>query len=220
MKNKRKLIYGLIFVVFLCAFFVKRHFIVAERQSKTVTVAGEWEEKGKPVIAIKIKPKNVNVYSKITVTKDYKGNAYAYVCRIVKEKLEIGQEVFCAEKKQPVGRITEVAKEINLDTGMFLVKISFIEDVFNDSSYAVVYVNTETLGNVICVPREIISSDGKENFIWVIENGKARKRQVKIKCHNGYGSVIEEGLDESDIVVLEGYTFLSESDKVNIIKFY
>jgi hypothetical protein len=144
---------------------------------------------------------------------------YAYLPESIQKKIEPGQLIFKSDKDDlSVGEVVKVAEEINLDTGLYLVKIKLKENMFNEKKRVVVYINTETLKDAICLPREIVNSKDRQNFVWVIEGNKAKKKIVKIAQHDGYGAIIQFGLSESDLVVLEGYTILSEGDKVNIIK--
>jgi hypothetical protein len=219
MISKRKIIYGLIFLIFILGILIRVKLVKKERQLKVKTVAGQWQEKGKPVVIQEVKARDIKIYSKITITPDIDAFGYAYLPEAIQKKIEPGQLISKNDKDDILlGEVAEVAKEIDLDTGLYFIKVKLKENVFNDKKRAIVYVNRETLKNVICLPQEVINSKNDKNFVWIIKDNKAKKKIVEIAKHNGYGAVIQTGISEGDLVVLEGYTILSEGDKVNIIK--
>lgn len=219
MISKRKIIYGSIFLIFILGILIRMKLVKKERQLKVKTVAGQWQEKGKPVVIQGVKARDIKMYSKITITPDTATFGYAYLPEGTQKKIKPGQLIFKDDKDDLlIGEVVEVAKEIDLDTGLYPIKVKLKENIFNDKKRAIVYVNREVLKGVICLPQEVINSKNGKNFVWIIKDNKARKKIVKIAKHNGYGAIIQTGISEGDLVVLEGYTILSEGDKVNIIK--
>ncbi|MFO8052889.1 MAG: hypothetical protein R6U54_02875 [Candidatus Omnitrophota bacterium] len=219
MISRRKIIYILVFLIFILGVLVRIKTVTTERQLETKTVAGQWQKKGKPVVAKKISKENIDIFSKITIVSDDTNSGYAYLPKVVQKKIQSGQSVFKADKdNNSIGEVIKVAKEINLDVGMYLVKVKLNQNIFKDKPKAVVYINTEVLEDAICLPREAVRSADNQSFVWTVKGNKARKRLVKVARHDGYGVIIQSGLSQGDLVVLEGYTILSEGDKVNIIK--
>jgi tRNA-binding EMAP/Myf-like protein len=219
MISKRKIIYSLIFLIFILGVLIRITIVKKERQAKVKTVAGQWQEKGKPVITQEVKARNIKIYSKITITPDVADFGYAYLPEAIQKKIKPGQLIFKGDKDDlSVGEVVKVAKEIDLDTGLYFIKVKLKENIFNSKKREVVYINRETLKDVICLPREVVNSRDHQNFVWVIEGDKAKKKIVKIAKRDGYGVIIQSGLSEGERVVLEGYTMLSEGDKVSIIK--
>lgn len=218
MNNKRILVYILIIFAFICGVFVKQRMIIRERNREITSVTEEWKTKGKPVAVERITRGKVKVYTKITITLTGKDYYEVYVPKAIQEKLHPGQLIFLdARGGNPIGKVMQVDDDINLDTGMFLVRAVLNAKIAGDRRNMIIYVNTGVLKNVICLPREIITFDNEESFVWKIEEGLARKTPVVIGEHNGYGAVIESGLKEGDFVVFEGYTNLFDADKVNVI---
>lgn len=216
--SKRKITYGLIFIIFAFSVFMRREEVIRGRQQEIATVASEWKEKGKPVITEKIFPEDVNVYSKITITLDEAGFGYAYVPKAVQEKIKPGQLVLGSDADgHPIGAVSAVAGDIDLNTGMYFVRIDLKRNALGNKIEDVVYVNTGVLRSVMCLPRETVRVDSGKEFVWIVKDNRARKNPVKIGTHNGYGAVIKSGLSKGDEVVLGGYTVLSENDKVHII---
>jgi hypothetical protein len=217
--KKRNLVYCLIILSFIFGIFIKQIFIRNERNREISSVTAEWNNKGKPVIVRKIVKKNVNIYVKITASLAADQNYRAYVPKIIQEKLQPNQLIFLTdEEKNPIGKVVTVSEDIDVNTGMFLIKIALDPKALAGREKAIVYVNVKVLKNVICLPREIIAFDKKQNYVWTVKDNCAKKKVVIIGEHNGYGTVIKGGLSKSDWVVFKGYTILFEGDKVNVLQ--
>ena len=53
-----------------------------------------------------------------------------------------------------------------------------------------------------------------QKIVWVVEDGRATRRQINISGYSGPGVVVGEGLKRGDIVIVEGYQKVSEGMKV------
>ncbi|MGI6168845.1 MAG: efflux RND transporter periplasmic adaptor subunit [Christensenellales bacterium] len=61
------------------------------------------------------------------------------------------------------------------------------------------------LSDVLVLPMECLAEnreDGDLNYVFVVESGRAVRREVRIGEMDGFNMVIEEGLDETDRVIL------------------
>lgn len=66
----------------------------------------------------------------------------------------------------------------------------------------------------IVVPANAILINNEGKFVWVAENGRATRRSITISGYSGTGVVVNEGLQASDVVIVEGYQKVSEGMKV------
>ena len=66
----------------------------------------------------------------------------------------------------------------------------------------------------IVVPANAILINNEDKFVWVAENGRATRRSITISGYSGTGVVVNEGLQASDVVIVEGYQKVSEGMKV------
>jgi hypothetical protein len=214
-KRKTILCVGIILVCFVCVFI--RIGLVERARGKTiVSFVEEWAKFGKPVTIEKIVVRNVPVYAKITVRAVADKRAKGYVTGDIQEKLQVGQEVFCSGKIEPCGKTKTIARELDMDTGLFPVEIDLnFSQGLGDS--AVVFVCTSTLPNTMVAPNEVLDNSGGQYYLWKVESGKAKKVKVKIGSRNGYGTAIVEGIIPGDLVVSNGRNLLSENDGVNIV---
>ena len=218
MSKKRILIYLSCIVVIVFLIVIKRSVITAKRNVKTISTFSEWQEKGKPVIVEKVVNRDVDFYTKITVVQA-SGNYYeGYVPKTVQVKLRPGQSLYVdGEEKNIEGKITEVDDEIDMDSGMFCVRLFFENRVNIIDNVVIVYVNTGTLSDVICVPNAVVDREGDDYVLWVAEKGRARKKTVTIGQRNGYGFIIAQGLRIGEMVIVDGFTQLLDNDKLNVL---
>lgn len=196
----------------------KQNVVQTKRDQDIVSTISEWEKSGKPVIVQKIAHTNMKVYTKITITPLSKKLFEGYVTKSVQEQLRTGQSVYIEEKGGKFfGSIRYVGQAINVDTGMFRVRVAFNHDVEPGHHIIVGYVHTGTMKNVISVPNEIIDSEDEKYFLWKIRDGYAYKQNVVLGDRNSYGAIVVKGLHDGDMVVIEGQTQLSNNDRVKIV---
>jgi len=217
-KNSIRKIYVYAGIVVLCfvSVFIRIELVQRDRNKAIVSFVSEWERNGKPVTVEKVMPKDVPVFTKLSVRGGRDTRAAGFVTGDIKDNLKEGQEIFCTGKNQSCGRILTIGRELDADTGMFPVEIE-LNDVLGAGELAVVFVHTSTLADALVVPNEIFDFSEGAYYLWKVENSKAKKIQVKIISRNGYGSVIGEGINPGDVIVFDGRSILSENDKVRIV---
>ena len=109
-------------------------------------------------------------------------NNRAYVSAERASKLRAGQKI-------ENGKITFVSNSIDLNTGMYLVRTSGVSDGLHFAEFT-------TTG--IFVPLYAVS----DNSVFVVDNGIATKRDIKIARQDSETAYVESGLHAGDIVVL------------------
>ena len=134
-------------------------------------------EKGLPIEFVIVQSKTGTLYEPLSVK-----NNRAYVSAERASKLRVGQKI---EK----GTITFVSKNIDLNTGMYLVRTSGVSDGLHFAEFTT---------DGIFVPLYAVSN----NSVMVVDNGVAVLRDVKIARQDSETAYIESGLQPGDIVVL------------------
>ena len=134
-------------------------------------------EKGLPIEFVIVQSKTGTLYEPLSVK-----NNRAYVSAERASKLRVGQKI---EK----GTITFVSKNIDLNTGMYLVRTSGVSDGLHFAEFTT---------DGIFVPLYAVSN----NSVMVVDNGVAVPRDVKIARQDSETAYIESGLQPGDIVVL------------------
>lgn len=61
----------------------------------------------------------------------------------------------------------------------------------------------------IAIPTSIVQTGSEGNYIWVIEDGKAAKRNIVTGGYTGSGVIVTEGLEPGDQVIIEGFQKVS-----------
>ncbi|MDD2703197.1 MAG: hypothetical protein PHC33_04245 [Candidatus Omnitrophica bacterium] len=215
-KNHKRAIYAGIVLACFLAVFIRIRLVNADRGRVIVSFVCEWERSGKPVTVEKIAAGDVPVYTKLTVRGTEQKRGTGFVTGDIKDKLREGQEVCRSDAGEPCGTITSLGRELDVDTGMFPVEVEFKEAV-PAGALSVVFVRTQILSRVLVVPNDILDFSGDDYYLWKVENGQAKRVQVKIDSRNGYGTVISEGIHAGDQIVFNGRSMLTENDKVRIV---
>ncbi|MBS1517539.1 MAG: efflux RND transporter periplasmic adaptor subunit [Bacteroidetes bacterium] len=73
------------------------------------------------------------------------------------------------------------------------------------------------IDNAIVLPQDLIIDFGSEKFVYVLENGAARKRVIQIGGRNNNEVYIISGLNSGDTLISEGFQSVADGDKVEII---
>ncbi|HQP10838.1 MAG TPA: hypothetical protein PKV41_05585 [Candidatus Omnitrophota bacterium] len=205
-------------VVIILAVVIKQSVIRAQRSIETISTFSEWQEKGKPVIVAQAAKNTVDLYTKISIVRSSANTYEAFIPRSIRMKLEPDQSFYINESGHKIhGKVTDVEEELDINSGMFRVQLSLEDGNKTDNQPVIAYINTGSIPDVICVPSSAVDRQGDQNILWIAENERAHKRSVVIKQRNGYGSIIDQGLQEGETVILQGITQLRENDKVNIL---
>lgn len=71
--------------------------------------------------------------------------------------------------------------------------------------------------NALSVPREAVGRDGGEPFVWIADDGEARRKYVELGVQGAAFVEITAGLDGSEAVLLPGTSTLSEGQPVSLL---
>ncbi|MDR2412983.1 MAG: hypothetical protein LBD50_02100 [Rickettsiales bacterium] len=110
---------------------------------------------------------------------------------------------FSAGQKIGEGKITYVSPEIDLDSGMHLIKTKGAADGLGYAEYAM---------SGFFVPVYAIT----DGHLMVSDGGVARKRAVEVKAQDSEFALVSKGLADGDLVVLSK---LDEGDKIKVASF-
>ena len=216
--NPRAKVYAAILLLGVIAVFIRIVLVQLDRGRQIVSFVSEWERYGRPVLVQEMTAADVPVYTKFTVIIGQDGSARGFVTGDIKDKLAQGQAVYPnASSGIPCGAISEIGQELDMETGMFPVMAGFSNFSGASGSRLVLFAQTQTLKTALVVPNDIVDISKEGSFLWKVEDGKARKVHVKIGSRNGYGTLIAEGIEPGDMVVLRGQDALKENDKVKIV---
>jgi len=211
----RGIIYAGIIIGFVMVVIGKQQVIRANREQKIVSVISEWQTQGKPVVVRRVEQQDAHELLKITLIGESM-TLEGDVPRAVWKRLMKGQPVFVGEEKIPSGRIADLAKTVDIETGLYHVIVSVGTLLENEERVLLAQISVDRLTDVILVADENISVEKASRFVWTVVDGKAHQVIVKTAQEGSYGVVIAEGLKAGDLLVVEGQSMLREGDKVNI----
>jgi len=81
-----------------------------------------------------------------------------------------------------------------------------------------ILIEKSMIKDAVILPQDLIIDFGNDKFVYVIENGTARKRIITLGGRSHNKVQILSGLNAGDIFISEGYQSVSDGDKVEIIK--
>ena len=124
--------------------------------------------------------------------------------------IQVGQKIsFIADAWRDLtfeGDIYAIDSRINPQTRSFNVKAlaSNADNKLRAGMYARINIETGTKKDAITIPEEAINPANNKNSIFVVENGKAVTRNVKIGLRYKGRVEITEGLNEGEQVIIAG----------------
>ena len=151
-----------------------------------------------------------NIIIDIKVPENYVG--------VIKKNLKV--EIFSsAFKKVFKGKIESVSSRVDPSTRSILARV-----IVNNNRYEiipgqlmtvrVIYNERKQLG----VPESAVTIQGKTSFVYVINNGVAEKRFIKIGKRN-FGKVsVLSGISEGELVISEGVSKVRDKGKIKIVE--
>lgn len=72
--------------------------------------------------------------------------------------------------------------------------------------------------NVIAIPQDFIVDYGDEKYLFVLEDGVAKKRDIVLGGRNENLVLVRSGLNAGDKLIIEGFQSLNDGEKVKVVK--
>ncbi|MBW6515013.1 MAG: efflux RND transporter periplasmic adaptor subunit [Candidatus Cloacimonetes bacterium] len=122
------------------------------------------------------------------------------------------------QEQELPGRVVQVARSIDGNRQAFGVDLEFDNPENLLLSGVMVSIDIITYGNdkAIIVPRQYIQSDIEGDYVFIVANGNAVKRYVKLGANDRMVYEIAEGLAVGDILIKEGSQLVSNGIKIRI----
>lgn len=115
------------------------------------------------------------------------------------------------------GRVSEISTMADSVTRTYKVRVAV--DSFPRDARLGMTAKVELRGKEsgsILVPQSAIYQRGDVTQVWLVEDGKARLRDVKASSYEGDKVKITEGLNQGDIVVTGGINKIAEGEEVRM----
>ena len=123
-------------------------------------------------------------------------------------------------KELAVGVLSSIDNQIDITTGTLKFKALFEnrDQALFPNQFVNVRLLADTLKNVVLAPSAAIQFGTNGSFVYALEgDNKVTLRSVKVGATDGNISVIEEGLEPGDRVVLEGTDRLRDGGAVEVV---
>ncbi len=189
-KRFKKIVFISLMAVLL-GWVIFRFAVVASENARFVYNATRVAaDSGTPVMVTEMSKKTGVLYEPLSVK-----NNRAYVSASCASKLRAGQKV-------ANGKIVSVSTDIDFDTGMYIVRTSGVSDGLQMAEFS---------ATGYFVPLYAITG----STVYVVENGVATARDIKIARQDSETAYVESGLKNGDLVILSS---VRAGDKVQIKK--
>lgn len=121
--------------------------------------------------------------------------------------------------KTLTGKVTRVPMAANPVTRFFPVEITF-----NNSNHQLLpgmfvaaSINTAVVKGV-SVPNDAVIYSNGLNYVWTVEDGKAKRNLVQVGVADENFTQIKSGIEDNAVVIIDGMSRLDDSDKVLIVE--
>ena len=147
--------------------------------------------------------------AKMWATEDQVGN------------IRVGDKVTAQwQNKELTGRVTQVDMSLNTSMQAFGVVV----ELDNPDSQVMSGVNVQVTihsgsdAKTIVLERKNVLQENENDYVYVEENGVAKKRQVQVGKSQGLEIQIVSGLNSGDRLITGGQMLLSDGEKIRVVK--
>ncbi len=132
-------------------------------------------------------------------------------------KFKTGQKAIAADSIY--GSIGKVALSGQQSTHTFIIEALFDNPgkVLKPGMYIPVKVIVDRKENVISLPMEVVISEGREKFVYVVKDLQAIKVPLSVGIRGEEMLEIVSGISEGDLVVVSGGSMLKDGARVKIV---
>lgn len=122
------------------------------------------------------------------------------------------------QQQLATGALVTLDNQIDAATGTLRLKAEFAneDDLLFPNQFVNVRLHLQTLSNALTIPVDAVQFGSQGTYVYTIEDDKAKIRLIKPGPTEGARVAIEDGLEEGEVVVLEGIDRLNEGRAVKI----
>ncbi len=96
------------------------------------------------------------------------------------------------------------------------IEVPNLDGRIKSGMFAEVLMTLEESNNTIILPINAVLKSDKDQYVYINDNGKAKKVIVTTGISDGKNIEILSGLSESDQVITKGQTFVSDGQEINV----
>ncbi len=152
-----------------------------------------------------------------TSTVEIKVDVSEQVINTLKEGQSVNVKLSALSKKAMKGTISTVSPAAG-GAGTYEVKIQMNnpKGMIKVGMLGEVYFEKETSENTIVIPRSCVITKNNEDYVYIEQDGTAKKINVKTGIDSGDDIEITEGLTEGMNLISKGQTYLEDGNAVEI----
>lgn len=119
------------------------------------------------------------------------------------------------ESKHAFGQVTMIENAVDAATGMATIRATMdnADELLWPGSLVTVYLNIRE-ESAVTVPSAAVQTSQSGNYVFLVEDGVARVRPVKVERRFGGDTVLASGLAGGETVVTNGHLQLTEGTRV------
>jgi len=137
-------------------------------------------------------------------------------------EVKVGQKAYITHYTLPkdtiIGEITELSPAISSETRTFKGKlvINNKDLLIRPGMFVKADIVTESHSSTIVIPKNIVRNERNKRTVFVVDQGIARAKQVKLGLEEKNSVEVLSGLDRDDQLIVRGFETLRDGSKVKI----
>ena len=137
-------------------------------------------------------------------------------------EVKVGQKAnithYTLPKDTIIGEITELSPAISAETRTFKGKLMIDNKkmLIRPGMFVKADIVTESHNSTIIIPKNIVRNDRNRRTVFVVDQGIARAKQVRLGLEDKTSVEVLSGLDKDDQLIIRGYETLRDGSKVKI----
>lgn len=215
----RVLLYvGTIVLVVLAAQWKKAD-IIEKKNKVSVSLPNEYKKFGTPVDVERVSKKEFNELFRVSVSSFKNSEAHILLSRQETTRIKPGQEVLHPDNGSVIGKVKSVNSEADLTTGLYVANIQVPKKLLGESKSLDVVINKSKQSLSVPIDAVDTTIEGAEYHVWIASpDNKAISKAVKIGLQSSARAEVVSGLEEGEMVVVNGQKYLKVNDNLRIRK--
>jgi len=137
-------------------------------------------------------------------------------------EIKVGQKAYITHYTLPkdtiIGEITELSPAISAETRTFKGKLVIDNKklLIRPGMFVKADIVTESHSSTIVIPKNIVRNERNRRLVFVVDQGIAKAKQVKLGLEEKNSVEVLSGLDKDDQLIVRGFETLRDGSKVKI----
>jgi len=164
----------------------------------------------------------VGMQAVVGITNIDRIKVMTYVSQSIVNKLREDQEVqvkLDAINRSFIGQIKSISPVADKQKKSFPVEIIIdnSDNLIKDGMYAEVILDTDSAAEEVVISEGDILDDDNGDYVYIVEDAKVVRRNIKVGLTNGKEAVILSGLKVGDQIITSGQDQVNEGTNVEVI---